>query len=151
LTERKNPPSPLTENAAIVIKRKRSDSVILDPDSAARSRAPQNALNEADGADQSDGDRADLGAIGESELELNARIVARPDGYYWIGHDGKQEFGPFASIESARADLQAFDENALGPGETLQEAEDEIGISDWIDPETGEPAEGPSLPHVDEE
>jgi len=27
------------------------------------------------------------------------------------------------------------------PGETLQEAEAEIGMSDWIDPETGEPAE----------
>ena len=27
---------------------------------------------------------------------------------------------------------------AIHPGESLQEAEDEIGISDWIDPETGE-------------
>ena len=27
------------------------------------------------------------------------------------------------------------------PGETVEEAEDEIGISDWIDPDTGDPGE----------
>jgi hypothetical protein len=27
------------------------------------------------------------------------------------------------------------------PGETLEQAEDELGISDWIDPETGQPGE----------
>ena len=27
------------------------------------------------------------------------------------------------------------------PGETLEQAEEEIGISDWIDPETGQPGE----------
>lgn len=35
--------------------------------------------------------------------------------------------------------------------ETLQELEREIGIADWIDPQTGEPAEGQSPPHLDEE
>ena len=30
---------------------------------------------------------------------------------------------------------------AITEGETLEEAEDEIGISDWIDPETGQPGE----------
>jgi hypothetical protein len=33
------------------------------------------------------------------------------------------------------------DDEAQEPGESLQEAEAEIGISDWIDPDTGEPAE----------
>jgi len=37
----------------------------------------------------------------------------------------------------------------LEPGETLREAEDEVGIADWIDPETGEPAEE-SRPHLEE-
>lgn len=37
------------------------------------------------------------------------------------------------------------------PGETLQEAEDEIGINSWMDSETGEPAEGQSPPHIERE
>jgi len=33
----------------------------------------------------------------------------------------------------------------------LHEAESDIGIADWIDPQTGEPAEGQSPPHLEEE
>ena len=51
----------------------------------------------------------------------------------------------------AQADRDATDEETPEPGETLQEAEDEIGIADWIDPETGEPAEGQSRPRFEEE
>jgi hypothetical protein len=36
------------------------------------------------------------------------------------------------------------------PGETLAEAESEIGVADWIDPDSGEPAEGQSRPHLNE-
>lgn len=79
------------------------------------------------------------------------QIMARPDGYYWQAPDGKQEFGPFESRELALADMGISDEEAPAPGETLQEAEDEIGIADWIDPETGQPAEGQSPPRLDEE
>jgi hypothetical protein len=78
------------------------------------------------------------------------QIMARPDGYYWRTADGKQEFGPFESREMAWADMEAASEEAPEPGESLQEAESEIGIADWIDPETGEPAEGMSPPHFDE-
>jgi hypothetical protein len=31
----------------------------------------------------------------------------------------------------------------------LHEAENEIGIADWIDPDTGEPAEE-SIPHIED-
>lgn len=79
------------------------------------------------------------------------QVVARPDGYYWCAPDGKQEFGPFKSVELALADMQALDGQALEPGETLQEAESELGIADWIDPETGALAEGLSPPRFDEE
>ncbi len=78
-------------------------------------------------------------------------IMVRPDGYYWRSPDGKQEFGPFESLELAQADRESADEEAPQPGETLQEAQDEIGIADWIDPETGEPAEGQSPPRLEEE
>lgn len=76
-------------------------------------------------------------------------ITLRPDGYYWRAPDGRQEFGPFESHEAAWADLHASDADAPEPGETLREAESEIGVADWIDPETGEPAEGQSPPHLD--
>ena len=79
------------------------------------------------------------------------QIMARPDGYYWRTADGKQEFGPFESWELAWADMEAANEEAPEPGESLQEAESEIGIADWIDPETGDPAEGLSPPHFDGE
>lgn len=78
-------------------------------------------------------------------------ILARPDGYYWEAPDGKQEFGPFESVAQAMADRDSAADEASGPGETLQEAEDEIGISDWIDPETGQPADGQSPPHFEAE
>ncbi|WP_296505291.1 hypothetical protein [Rhodoferax sp.] len=81
---------------------------------------------------------------------LVEKIMLRPDGYYWQAPDGKQEFGPFESLEMAMADMGAVDEQAPEPGETLQEAEDEIGIAGWIDPETGEPAEGQSPPRLEE-
>jgi len=69
-------------------------------------------------------------------------LVQHPDGWYWLAPDGKNQFGPFATAEEARADmLAAADDEGVEPGETLQEAEEELGIADWIDPETGEPAE----------
>ncbi len=78
-------------------------------------------------------------------------IVQRPDGYYWQVQDGHQEFGPFETYELAQANRDAVSEEALAPVETLHEAAHEIGISDWIDPETGAPAEGESPPHLPEE
>jgi len=38
-----------------------------------------------------------------------------------------------------------------GEEDTLPELEREIGIADWLDPNTGEPAEGQSPPHLDGE
>jgi hypothetical protein len=80
---------------------------------------------------------------------ISTQITLRPDGYYWTAPDGKNDFGPFESLALAIADM-GDDGLAPEPGETLQEAENEIGISDWIDPETGEPAEGQSHPRIEE-
>lgn len=93
-------------------------------------------------------------AVEEDQLIEDSRdgkVMARPDGYYWESSDGMREVGPFANIELAMADMLTADEESPEPGETLQEAEDEIGIADWIDPETGEPAEGQSHPRLDYE
>ena len=83
----------------------------------------------------------------ETELDLG-QIVTRPDGYHWQAPDGKNEFGPFATLELALADMMAAAEGAPEVGETLQEAEDELGLADWIDRDTGALAEGHSTPHL---
>lgn len=78
-------------------------------------------------------------------------IVERPDGYYWVAPDGQAEFGPFESYELAQADRDAVTDEALESSEALRQAEQDIGINEWIDVETGEPAEGQSPPHLEEE
>lgn len=95
--------------------------------------------------------KAPEGVEEEGIVGGDEQILVRPDGYYWRAPDGKQEFGPFESLEMAQADRDATGDETPEPGETLQEAEDEIGIADWIDPETGEPAEGQSRPRFEEE
>jgi hypothetical protein len=69
------------------------------------------------------------------------QIIERPDGFYWQAKESGREYGPFATLLESVQDMQTSEETAFEPGETLKEAEAEIGISDWIDPETGEPAE----------
>ena len=77
-------------------------------------------------------------------------IVHRPDGYHWIAPDGRQEFGPFSSRAEAIADRDEANEGTPAPGESLEEAEDELGQASWIDPDTGELAEGQSRPRLDD-
>lgn len=109
------------------------------PDPERKPPAPAPALRELD-------------ADGDSTADLGERIISRPDGHHWLSLDGRREFGPFDSFEEALADMQAdAEETAMEPGETLQEAELELGISDWIDPDSGEPAEGMSTPRLHDE
>lgn len=76
-------------------------------------------------------------------------IAQHPDGYYWCTVDGKQQFGPFATYADAYADMHSGDPDDVEPGESLREAEAELGIADWIDPDTGELAEGLGQPHFE--
>ena len=71
----------------------------------------------------------------------DARILERPDGFYWQSKSTGEEFGPFASLNAAIDDIASGGDDELETGETLAEAEAEIGIADWIDPDTGVPAE----------
>ncbi len=81
--------------------------------------------------------------------ERDPVFIERPDGFYWQSPDGGREYGPFATLAEAEADAEAFDESPIVPGETIQEAEAEIGIADWVDPETGAPAEE-SVPRIED-
>ncbi len=77
-----------------------------------------------------------------------ARVTERPDGFYWQDHVTDKYFGPFPTLLEAVLDMQAQSDsdsdNDFEEGESLEDAEAEIGIANWIDPETGEPAEGSS-------
>lgn len=70
-----------------------------------------------------------------------ARIIERPDGFYWQDRLTDKAFGPFPTLLDALQDMEYNDESDFEPGETLEEAESELGIADWIDPETGLPGE----------
>ena len=78
-------------------------------------------------------------------------IVHRPDGYYWCALDGHQQCGPFDTFDAAQTDRDAVSEEAVAPGQSLHEVEQTLGVADWLDPETGEPAEGQSPPHLSDE
>ena len=71
----------------------------------------------------------------------HTRIIERPDGFYWLDGESGTEYGPFPTLLDAIQDMDYSAESDYEPGETLEEAEDELGISDWIDPDTGAPAE----------
>ena len=74
--------------------------------------------------------------------ENPVRIVERPDGFYWQDKLSEKLYGPFATRLGAMQDMEDQNDNGFEEGESLEDAEEEIGISTWIDPETGEPAEG---------
>jgi hypothetical protein len=80
---------------------------------------------------------------------LAGRVIERPDGFYWEKAKGESR-GPYTTRAEAEADLLA-DGTAEGTedGESLQEAESELGISEWIDPDTGGPAED-SVPRLED-
>ncbi|MBL0141701.1 MAG: hypothetical protein IPP91_06435 [Betaproteobacteria bacterium] len=77
------------------------------------------------------------------------RVIERPDGFWVQRAAGDRESGPYASLVEAIDDHRAADVGELEPGNTLAEVESELGVSDWIDPETSEPAED-SVPHIEE-
>lgn len=69
------------------------------------------------------------------------RVIERPDGFYWEIEATGECFGPFATLEEAIADKEGAGDADLEVGETVEEAEAELGISEWIDRDTGLPAE----------
>jgi hypothetical protein len=79
-----------------------------------------------------------------------ACLTERPDGFYWQDKLTGKFYGPFPSSTEALLDMQYQEDSDYEEGETLHEAEEEIGIADWIDPDTGEPAEGSTLHLCDE-
>lgn len=69
------------------------------------------------------------------------RVFERPDGFYWEDLETGDAYGPFPTLLDAQSDMRYNADASPEPAGTLEEAAAEIGIADWIDPETGEPAE----------
>jgi len=89
-------------------------------------------------------------AVVSPEEAPRGRVLERPDGFYWEAKGEEKAYGPFpTSAEAESAMLSAGGED-LEPGESLQEAESEIGMTDWIDPDTGGPAED-NVPRLEED
>lgn len=71
-------------------------------------------------------------------------VLERSDGFYWRLNGEKRLRGPHASLLEVVDDIDARTAQELAtvePGVSLEEAEEEIGVSGWIDPDTGLPAE----------
>jgi hypothetical protein len=83
------------------------------------------------------------------EEDEQARLIERPYGFYWQNKFSEKFYGPFATLIEAMEDTQYQEDSNYEEGESLYEAEAEIGIADWIDPDTGEPALD-SAPHFND-
>jgi hypothetical protein len=77
------------------------------------------------------------------------RIVERPDGFYWTDSETGEAYGPFTTLVEAVQDMEYQDDSDYEPAESLEEAEDELGITGWVDPDTGELAED-TLTHLED-
>ena len=83
---------------------------------------------------------------------IAGRVIERPDGFYWESLAKKGELrGPFANLAEAEADMMSDggDDEEVEVPEALQEAESELGINEWIDPDTGGPAED-NVPRIED-
>jgi len=91
-------------------------------------------------------------AAASAAESVPGRVLERPDGFYWESRETKELRGPFETRAEAEADLLAGGgaaDGELDAGEGLQEAESELGISEWIDPDTGGPAED-NVPRIED-
>jgi hypothetical protein len=82
-----------------------------------------------------------------AKKESVERVIERPDGFYTQSTAG-EERGPFVTLAEAEAELISED-SEYASSDTVQEAESEAGISEWIDPDTGDPAED-SVPRIED-
>ena len=76
-------------------------------------------------------------------------FIERPNGVYWRAAGSSTEYGPFATLAEAEADAQGREDPTFQATDSVAEAEAEAGISEWIDPDTGAPADE-STPRIED-
>jgi hypothetical protein len=91
---------------------------------------------------------ATKGADG-SAADVKIRLIERPDGVYWRASGSTREYGPFTTLAEATADAEGREDPTFQATDSVAEAEAEVGISEWIDPDTGVPAEE-SVPRIED-
>ncbi|NJD89696.1 MAG: hypothetical protein FIB05_16980 [Betaproteobacteria bacterium] len=84
-----------------------------------------------------------------AELE-DVRVIERPDGFWVQPIAGGHESGPYASLVEAIESYRTVSEvEEFESEESLAEMEAQVGVADWIDPDTSAPAED-RVPHIEE-
>jgi len=83
------------------------------------------------------------------EEVLPDRVIKRSDGYYWESKEKGETYGPFPTRVEAEADMLSGGGDEYESSDTLQQAESELGISEWIDPDSGVPAED-NIPRLED-
>ena len=86
---------------------------------------------------------------GAAPSDDRIQFVERPNGVYWRASNGGAEYGPFATLAEATADAEGREDPTFQATDSVAEAEAEVGISEWIDPDTGEPADE-SAPRIED-
>jgi hypothetical protein len=88
--------------------------------------------------------------IATPELHMNhgvTKVMERASGFYWKFKAASKEYGPFPTLLDAITDMEADDDAGDGSGDSPADAD--IGITVWMDPETGLPPEAAIL-HLEE-
>ena len=73
------------------------------------------------------------------------QVIKRTGEFYWRDYLTEKMYGPFSTGLEAAQHMQDHNENGYEEEEFLDDMEATIGLSNWIDPETGEPSESLSL------
>ncbi len=77
------------------------------------------------------------------------RVLELPTGFWVQALTGGEKSGPYRSlVEAIEAQRDGEPEDA-GGDDALAEVEAELGLSDWIDPDTSAPAED-GVPHIED-
>lgn len=75
------------------------------------------------------------------DVDETARVIERPDGFYWHDEQTGEEVGPYPTLLAALEGRLGEDDDEFTEETTLMEAESELGIADWMDPDNGLPLE----------
>ncbi len=79
----------------------------------------------------------------------HTRILERPDGFFWLDKTSGETFGPFATLLEAVQDMEFNADSDFEAEDAIEEIEDELGLSAWVDPDTGELAED-TMTHIED-
>lgn len=105
----------------------------LDPEAREEFTVPRTTVRTARRRRAAAPATAPTPAADETDERLQ-RVVERPDGWHWIDVLGRQEFGPFDSLEAALADMESPADEALLE-DRIEAAEQGLELPGPIEPQ----------------